>query len=145
MNLLESHVCIMFITQKSLNKRCFWAKGDVWRQVNDCKLYKYCQIASYSYGTNHPQLKRHTRVCRMCKSKKTRVASNHSCAHIYTRVKWMHHNTHLSIRSICHETILLTTSSASSFIIYACRTILGWIVTDILGVPRNTAFVAPCS
>ena len=38
---------------------------------------------------------------------------------------------HLSIHSICHETILLTTSSASNFIIYACRTILGGIATDI--------------
>ena len=30
-------------------------------------------IASYhanNYGTNHSQLKRHTRVCRVCKSKK---------------------------------------------------------------------------
>ena len=40
-------------------------------------------------------------------------------------------NKHLSIQSICHETILLTTSSALSFIIYACGTILGGIVTDI--------------
>ena len=40
-------------------------------------------------------------------------------------------NKHLSIQSICHETILLTTSSALSFIIYACRTILDGIVTDI--------------
>ena len=40
-------------------------------------------------------------------------------------------NKHLSIQSICHETILLTTSSALSFIIYACGTILGGIVNDI--------------
>ena len=40
-------------------------------------------------------------------------------------------NKHLSIQSICHETILLTTSSALSFIIYACITILDGIVTDI--------------
>ena len=39
-------------------------------------------------------------------------------------------NKHLSIQSIYHETILLTTSSALSFIIYACGTILGGIVTD---------------
>ena len=42
------------------------------------------------YGTNYPQLKWHTHVCRMCKSKKqawhqtTRV---HACARTYTRVK----------------------------------------------------------
>ena len=66
--------------------------------------------------------------------------------HVYMHVKSMHH-THLSIQSIYHEMILLTTSSALSFIIYACRTILGGIVTDrdILGHPRHTAFVAPCS
>ena len=38
---------------------------------------------------------------------------------------------HVSI-SICHETILLITSSALSFIIYACRTILGGVVTNKL-------------
>ena len=49
---------------------------------------------------------------------------------------------HLSIRSICRETILLTTSSALSFIIYACRTILGGIATDILlaGTPETGLF-----
>ena len=54
---------------------------------------------------------------------------------------------HLSIRSICHEMIFPTASSALSFIIYACRTILGGILTDILhGTPaRYTAFVALCS
>ena len=46
-------------------------------------------------------------------------------------------NKHLSIQSICHETILLTTSSALSFIIYAYGTILGGIVTDIpSGTPK---------
>ena len=36
-----------------------------------------------------------TRVCVACvprvQKQKTRVASNHACAHICTRVKWMHH------------------------------------------------------
>ena len=40
-------------------------------------------------------------------------------------------NKHLSIQIICHETILLTTSSALSFVIYACITVLDRIVTDI--------------
>ena len=52
---------------------------------------------------------------------------------------------HSSIRSVCHETILLTTSSALSYIIYTCITILGGIVTDILGHLRHTASVAACS
>ena len=43
--------------------------------------------------------------------------------------------------SICHKTILLTTGSALSFIIYACRTILGGIVTNILGHPRLVIYV----
>ena len=77
----------------------------------------------------------HTCVLRVQKQK-TRVASNHE----------MHHtHMHLPIQNICHKTILLITSSALSFIIYACRTILGGMVTDILGHPRHTAFVATCS
>ena len=52
---------------------------------------------------------------------------------------------HLSIRSIYHETILLTTSSALRFIIYVCKTILGGMVTDILEHLRHTAFIAPYS
>ena len=52
---------------------------------------------------------------------------------------------HLSIRSICHETILVTTSSALSFIIYTCRNTLGKMVTDGLGHLRHTAFVAAYS
>ena len=85
-------------------------------------------------------------VCRVCKSKEhawhqtTRVHAVHTC-----KIIAPHSYTHLSIWSICYETILLTTSSTLSFIIYACRTILGGIVTDILGIPRHTAFVAPCS
>ena len=51
----------------------------------------------------------------------------------------------LSIQIICHEMILLTTSSALSFIIYVCRYILGGMVTDVLGHPRHVAFVATCS
>ena len=51
----------------------------------------------------------------------------------------------LSIQSICHEMILLTTSSAISFIIYVCRYILGGMVNDILGHLRHVAFVATCS
>ena len=44
---------------------------------------------------------------------------------------------------ICHETILHATGSVLIFIIYACRTILGGIVTDILGHHKHTAFAAP--
>ena len=50
---------------------------------------------------------------------------------------------HLSIRSICHKMSLLTTGSALSFIttqLKSCRTILGGMVTDILGHPRHTAY-----
>ena len=49
---------------------------------------------------------------------------------------------HLSLQSICHDTILLTTSSALSFIMYACRTILGGTVIDN---PRHSAFVGNCT
>ena len=54
-------------------------------------------------------------------------------------------HTHLSIRSIHHETILLTTSSALSFIVYACGTILGGMITDKLGHLRHTVPVTTCS
>ena len=64
---------------------------------------------------------------------------------IYTCVNKCTTRMHLSILSIYHEMILLTTSSALRFIIYACRTIVGGIGTDILGHPRHTAFVASCS
>ena len=56
---------------------------------------------------------------------------------------------HLSIQNVCHETILLITNSALSFIIYECTNILGaengyryiyWDNQDIA-----TAFVATCS
>ena len=69
---------------------------------------------------------------------KTGVASNHAASNQVCKIKYTTH-THLSIRSICHEMILLTTSSALSFIIYTCRTILGGIVTDILlaGTPKT--------
>ena len=48
----------------------------------------------------------------------------------------------MPIRSICHKVILLTTSSALSFIIYTCRTILGGIGTNILltGTPETGLF-----
>ena len=64
------------------------------------------------------------------------MASNHVC-----KIKCTTH-THLSIWSICRETILLTISSALSFIIYTCKTILGGIVTDILraGTPKTGLF-----
>ena len=81
----------------------------------------------------------------MCKSKKHawhQTMCVHGCTRVYNKCTT---HTHLFIRSICHEMNLLTTSSALSFIIYTCRTILGGIVTDILGHPRHTAFVAPCS
>ena len=54
-------------------------------------------------------------------------------------------HTRLCVRSICHKSILLTTSSALSFIVYACRNILlGGMVTDILVYLGHTAFVATC-
>ena len=45
---------------------------------------------------------------------------------------------HLFKRSSSHEMILLTTSSALSFIIYACRFILGGMATNTLGHPTHT-------
>ena len=33
----------------------------------------------------------------------------------------------------------------SATVIYTCRPVLGGIVSNILGHPRHTAFVAPCS
>ena len=54
-------------------------------------------------------------------------------------------HTHLCVHSICHKLILLTTSSALSFIFYACTNILlGGMVTDILGYLGHTVFVANC-
>ena len=98
--------------------------------VRDMSMYRV-QITHNLNGTC---------VCAACaKAKNTRGIK----PLVYMRVCTTY--THLSIRSICHETILLTTSSVLSFIIYACRTILGGIVTNILGIPRNTAFVTPCS
>ena len=48
--------------------------------------------ASY-YGTNHPQLKRHTHVTRVCvayvlrvQKQKTSMASNHSCTRVCTHL-----------------------------------------------------------
>ena len=112
-------------------------------------------VCDLSYGTNHPQLKRHTRVTRVCvacvprvQKQKTSVASNHSCTRVCTHLhacKMNAPHTRTYPYEVSAMKRLLTTSSALSFIIYACRTILGGIVTDILGVPRNTAFVAPCS
>ena len=83
----------------------------------------------------------HTSV-HVCKRKKTHVASNYACTRMQNKCTT---HTHLSIRNIYHETILLTTSSDLSFIIYACRNILGGMVSDILGHLGHTAFVAPCS
>ena len=96
------------------------------------------------YGTNHPQLKRYTcvtRVCvtHICKSKKH---AQHQTTHVHACKINAHAHALISIQTICHKMILLTASSALSFIIYACKTILGGIVTDILGHPRHTAFVA---
>ena len=78
----------------------------------------------------------------VCEKAKTIMASKHSCICVYNKCTT---HTHLSIRNICNETIFLTTSSTLSFIIYACRTILGGIATNRLGYPRHTAFVALCS
>ena len=61
----------------------------------------------------------------------------HTYAHTHTYTH-THTHTHLSIQSIYHEMIHLTTSSALSFIIYPCRTIFDGIVTNILGHLRHT-------
>ena len=99
-------------------------------------------LERYSYNTIKC-LKPHNVIgTHMCKSKKhawhqtTRVATR-----LWNKCTYTTH-THLSIQRICHETILLTTRSASSFIIYACRTILVGIITNILGHQRYTVFVA---
>ena len=46
---------------------------------------------------------------------------------------------------ICLKMILLIISGALSFVIYTCKNILlGEMVTDMLGYPRHTVFVATC-
>ena len=64
----------------------------------------------------------------------------HQAIHVYLCIIQFITNTHTYayIRSICHETILLTASDALTFKIYLCRNILfGEMVTDILGDPRH--------
>ena len=80
----------------------------------------------------------------MCKSKK-------HVWHQTTRVQVCkinnapHTRTYPNEVSATKQSSLQPVASALSFIIYPCRTILDGIVTDILGHPRHTAFVAPCS
>ena len=80
-----------------------------------------------------------TRMSHTCDTReqkqKTCMALNHACTCVWNKCTT---HTHLSIQSICHQMILLTTNSASSFIIYACRTILGGIVIDIIGHMRHS-------
>ena len=61
------------------------------------------------YGTNYPQLKRHTRV----QKQKTLVASNHKC-----KINAPHTHAY-PYKIIFHETILLATSNPLSFIRYS--------------------------
>ena len=107
----------------------------------DCQLNHLCR---YSVQITHNLNSTHvSHVCNMHVQKQKHVWHQTICLHACKiNSPLTHSHTHLSIRSICHETILLTTSSALSFIINACRTILGGIVNDILGHPRHTAFVA---
>ena len=81
-------------------------------------------------------------MCAKAKDAWHQTTHVHACTLVYNKCTT---HMHLSMRSICHKTILLTTSSALSFKIYVCRTILGGMVTDILGHPRYTAFLATCS
>ena len=92
-------------------------------------------------STNHPQLKWYTRVTRVPKQKT--CVNQTTCWH---KCKINAPHTHAyPYKVLCHETILLTTSSALRFIIYTCRTILGGMVINILGHPRHTIIVATCS
>ena len=77
---------------------------------------------STNYGTNHPQLKWHMCVCAACATcaKAKNMHDIKPC--VYTCVKLLHHTHTLNypyeVRSIYHETIYLTTSSALNFTIY---------------------------
>ena len=65
--------------------------------------------------------------------------------HMYMHVKYDATHWHAYVYKVCYEMILLMTSSALSFVIYACRNFhLGGILTDTLGHLRCTAFVATC-
>ena len=96
----------------------------------------------HTYSINHPQLKWYMRVTGMCKSKKH---AWHQTKHVHAcKINAPQTCTYrYEISAMKRST--LQTSSALSFTIYACRTILGGIVTNILGHPRHTAFLAPCS
>ena len=59
--------------------------------LNTCSVYNpylQCNDRVMKYGTNHPQLKRHTRdtrMCATCAKQKTCVPSNHSCTRVCTQ------------------------------------------------------------
>ena len=83
-----------------------------------------------------------THVSHVCQNKK-HAWNQTTCWH---KCKINAPHTHAyPYKVLCHETILLTTSSALHLIIYTFRTILGGIVTNILGHPRHTIIVATCS
>ena len=71
---------------------------------------------------------------------KTCKASNHVCKINAPRTRTYPYEVSATKRSSLQPVV-----RTLSFIVYACRIILGGIVTDILGDPRHTAFVAPCS
>ena len=114
-------------------------------EQNPCSLGIDALVASAQglYRTNYPLLNSthmlHTYACDTyaCDTCITCVCA--ACAqaqnmrgiklHMYTCVKYAYPH-----KVFWHETILLTTGSALSFIIYACRTILGRMVTDILDI-----------
>ena len=143
--MILTHYNACYVIMKLIaNKRslCFFWRSQCSLLLRPC-LFMTSMASATIYSTNHPQLKWYMHVTRMCKSKKTCVVSNHTCTFMQNKCTT---HMHLFIQSIFHKTTLLTTSSALSFmIIYACRNILGGMVTDILGHQRHTAFIAICS
>ena len=99
-------------------------------------------LRTRTYVTNHPQLKQYICVTRVCNSKNMRT-SNHACTCMYNKCTT---HLHLSIQNIFHETIILTTSSALSIIIYACGNILGGIRSyQYTGTPKTYCICSYCS
>ena len=98
------------------------------------------------YSTNHSQPKWHTfvtrmpHVCAACAKAKTCMASNHAC-----KVNIPHTCIYPYKVFATKQSSLQPVASTLSFTIYAYRTIFGRMVTNILGQPRRTGFVATCS
>ena len=94
-------------------------------------------ILKHCYGTDHPQLKQYTCVTCMCVvcAKAKNMGGIKPC--VYTHVnKCTTPHTYPHEVSTTKRSSLQPVASALSFIIYACRTILRGIVTNILGHPR---------